>query len=87
MSRLIDADELEFHRQLEPRGNGEYEYVDVIYKNDVDDAPTIEDVQPVVRGKWIDGTKRQTCSICRYRGVRSWNYCPSCGAKMETSHE
>jgi len=41
------------------------------------------DAVPVVHGEWIDGTKRQTCSICRYRGVRSWTYCPNCGAKMD----
>lgn len=42
-----------------------------------------EDVKPVVHGEWIDGTKRQTCSICRYRGVHSWTYCPNCGSKMD----
>ena len=41
-------------------------------------------VQPERKtGKWIDGYKRQRCSSCGYRGVRSWNFCPYCGAKME----
>lgn len=34
------------------------------------------------RGQWLDGYKRQTCSLCKGRGVRSWNYCPYCGADM-----
>lgn len=34
------------------------------------------------RGQWIDGYKRQTCSLCKGKGVRSWNYCPYCGADM-----
>lgn len=33
-------------------------------------------------GEWIDGYKRQSCSVCHYRGMRSWNYCPHCGADM-----
>lgn len=40
--RLIDADKLETHEQLEPLGNGKYEYVEVVYKDDIDDAHTIE---------------------------------------------
>ena len=34
------------------------------------------------RGQWLDGYKRQTCSLCKGKGVRSWNYCPYCGANM-----
>jgi hypothetical protein len=33
-------------------------------------------------GKWIDGYKRQTCSVCKQKGFRSWNFCPNCGADM-----
>lgn len=36
----------------------------------------------VVHGEWVDGYKRQSCSVCNYRGMRSWNYCPYCGADM-----
>ena len=50
MTRLIDVDGLEPHEQIESMGNGEYEYVEVIYKDDIDDAPTIDAVQ-VVRCK------------------------------------
>lgn len=56
--RLIDADILKPHEQLEPMGNGRYEYVEVVYKDDIDDAPTIDAV-PVVRCKdcsdWNEG--------------------------------
>lgn len=34
------------------------------------------------RGQWLDGYRRQTCSLCKGKGVRSWNYCPYCGANM-----
>lgn len=45
--RLIDADALETHEQLKPLGNGKYEYVEVIYKDDIDNAPTINQWIPV----------------------------------------
>lgn len=35
------------------------------------------------KGKWIDGYKRQICSVCKQRRYRSWNFCPNCGARME----
>lgn len=40
--RLIDADALETHEQMESLGNGQYEYVEVVYKDDIDNAPTID---------------------------------------------
>ena len=39
------------------------------------------------RGRWLDGYKRQTCSLCKGKGVRSWNYCPYCGADMREVSE
>lgn len=39
------------------------------------------------KGQWIDGSYRQTCSVCRYRGRRSWLFCPSCGASMRGEEE
>ena len=50
--RLIDADALETHEQIEPLGNGKYEYVEVVYKDDIDNAPTIEPQ------KWIPVSER-----------------------------
>lgn len=49
------------------------------FEDEINAEPTIEERKT---GKWIDGYKRQRCSICRYNGVRSWEYCPNCGAKM-----
>ena len=46
--RLIDADKIESHEQLEPYGNGKYEYVRVAYMDDIDALPTM-DATPVVR--------------------------------------
>ena len=45
------------------------------------------------QGKWIKADSQQffrkhhpyyTCSICNYRKGGKWNYCPNCGAKMES---
>lgn len=40
--RLIDADTIEWHEQLSPMGNGQYEYARVAYMDDIDVMPTIE---------------------------------------------
>lgn len=60
--RLIDADILEPHEQLESMGNGKYEFVEVVYKDDIDDVPTIDAI-PVVR-----------CGECKYwKEGKCWN--------------
>ena len=40
--RLIDADALKRHKQLEAQGNGQYEDIEVVYASDIDNAPTID---------------------------------------------
>lgn len=40
------------------------------------------DVKPVERGEWLEGSYMQPCSVCKYRGRKSWHYCPNCGADM-----
>ena len=82
--RLIDADKLESGEVIIPTENGGYEYVEVFYKDDVDNAPTVEPKH----GRWIrndNGT--YSCSECK-----SWipneqyyyaRYCLYCGAKMD----
>ena len=55
--RLIDADTLPRHEQLEPMGNGKYENIEVVYGDDIDNAPTIDAV-PVVR-----------CKNCKHRYI------------------
>ena len=48
--RLVDADKLESGEVIIPTENGGYEYVEVFYKDDVDNAPTVDAVE-VVRCK------------------------------------
>ena len=91
--RPIDADALETHEQLEPMGNGMYEYVQVVYKDDIDDAPTIE----LRRGRWrefqIGKCPLVECTACKMARDRreiphenggrvAWKFCPDCGADM-----
>jgi len=40
--RLIDADALKTYEQLEPMGNGNYKSVLIVYKKDIEAAPTIK---------------------------------------------
>lgn len=49
--RLINADALETHEYLAPLGNGNYEYVEVVYKDDIDSMTTIEERK---KGEWIE---------------------------------
>jgi hypothetical protein len=60
------------------------------YRDELKEAPTIDAV-PVVRGEWVvigmrpTGTKdTHYCSICKAHGRKEMNYCPNCGAKMES---
>ena len=39
--RLIDEDEITFHKHLEATGNGQYDEILVAYERDIDLAPTI----------------------------------------------
>ena len=88
--RLIDADSLETHEQLEPFGNGNYENVEVVYKDDIDNALTIEP-EPK-RGKWVKSYADHEafgirpffryCSECHEATVYPYNFCPNCGADM-----
>lgn len=51
--RLIDADALEPHGQFKALGNENHEYVEVVYMDDIRDAPTIESEQ-----RWIPVAER-----------------------------
>lgn len=86
--RLIDADKLETHEQLESFGNGNYEYVEVVYKDDIDDAPTIESERK--KGEWSNYKDEHCCSVCKCVVISDcwddeirYDYCPYCGAEME----
>ncbi len=48
--RLIDADKLESGEVIIPTENGGYEYVEVFYKDDVDNAPPVDAIE-VIRCK------------------------------------
>lgn len=80
--RLIDADKLETHEQLEPFGNGNYEYVEIVYKDDIDDAPTIEPNRKKGKLKTI-GFLTCQCSECgaQFHELEYTSFCPNCGVK------
>ena len=53
----------------------------------IDEIPSA-DVAPVRHGRWIDSLARITsyCSACGHSHrclIRTPNYCPNCGAKMD----
>ncbi len=93
--RLIDADAL-------PRE--EFQIVDewhmhknvgVVFAEDIDRAPTVDDVAPVRHGRWALDTAHTEeiyahpvkCSVCGRTEVLGYEtltpYCPNCGAKMD----
>ena len=56
---------------------------------------TLPSAEPVRHGKWIKADSQQyfrkhypffTCSECGQRkdSQKTWNYCPNCGARMDT---
>lgn len=53
--RLIDVDALPKQKFLETNGNGMYEYVEIVYERDIDNAPTIDAV-PMERYKSMENT-------------------------------
>ena len=81
--RLIDANALKerIRKSLAVKSLDDLLPPEKCIVRQIDNMPTIEPERKM--GKWIDGYKRQRCSICRYSGVRSWEYCPKCGARME----
>ena len=59
--RLIDADTLPRHKQLESFGNGQYENVEIVYGNDIDNAPTIDAVPKQHLVNWAHVTRCKDC--------------------------
>lgn len=96
--RLIDADQLGIGKETrsvfieKAYADGWNSAIDIINQ-----AETV-DAAPVVHGKWelcfedwrkqLEGDK---CSICGFEHygtcIRSYNYCPSCGAKMDLEEQ
>lgn len=94
--RLIDADELVEKLGEEFRRKGAKQVKDN-FMNYIYDAPTV-DAKPVVHGRWE--FHHMTGEIAHYAGcsncgeMRFWksaeeyfNYCPSCGCKMDLQEE
>lgn len=63
------------------------------FKYDIEDAPAIPiPVEPIKHGKWEVVSIRDEgydinyrCSCCKSDDIKyQWNYCPDCGAKMES---
>lgn len=56
---------------------------------EIENAPVIEDVAPVVHGRWVKTDYKPMiftkCSVCgrRVEIQNKSNYCPKCGAKMD----
>lgn len=87
--RLVDADALDMYECLRSYYGDAWRDA----QKAIDDAPTVD---PVKHGRWVEQehedwkwSKEYRCSECgQYRLVttpvgREWNYCPSCGAKMD----
>lgn len=90
MVRLIDADALPVSTAYCVDEAGFGAKFDVVYKEDIDKARSIELVllrepEPEKRGHWIFNPdwKLSKCSECGETGLRRWKRCPYCEAKME----
>ena len=87
--RAIDADALRVYNEYVDGDGG---YVDIVYKRDLDAAPTID---PERHASWEyraydddEGERRfvASCTKCgqiRVAGIGLANYCPNCGARMD----
>ena len=87
--RLIDAD------RLNEAISADFQHLQTvdesaafIFRNDIDESPTI-DAAPVVHGQWVDDGRRTYCSECccsltiAQASFKHNHFCPSCGAKMD----
>lgn len=96
--RLIDADALKTTCVgITDAQDNFYGSADVVFADDVDNAPTID---PVTHAKWVyntdDFTPKHRCTNCGYNKPimagenvtqEPKNYCPNCGAKMDLKEE
>ena len=94
--RQIDANVVlakQFTAGLSDASGNYYGHADVVFVNDIENAPTVDAVE-VVHSSWIlndDGSG--TCKHCHRTTKSCWdfdnqmNYCPNCGAKMDLKGE
>ena len=69
-------------------------YVQVVDRGDIEAAPTIDPEELRPKGEWIEREHRDErgdyvlfhCSRCDEPNARKKNYCPNCGAKMNTNN-
>ena len=64
--RLIDADALPREKMLAARGNGQYEDVDIVYGDDIDNAPTVIHLCEVCKHRH-NTWDSETCDGCTGR--------------------
>ena len=55
---------------------------DVVNVEDIEDAPSVTPKEKV--GHWEDSSNGWMCSICDREYSYDTNYCPNCGARMES---
>ena len=80
MSRYIDADKLK--KSLSIQSASIIEIGNAVMAQ-IDDIPTA-DVRENVKGKWQDDREHNCylCSVCGLPGLKSFGFCPNCGAEM-----
>lgn len=99
MARLIDANEITYHKSGFPKGDGFDSRLDWAFREDIDKLPTVDAVE-VVHGRWKEYSHSALvrwkdgepvwadrsvfrCSRCGFGTIAKHNYCPRCGAKMD----
>ena len=85
--RLIDADTL-VYSEVDEDWTGTIPSRLAVYKENIDNTPTV-DAQPVIHAKWIPRLHASEndifiCSNCHRELGYDPDYCPNCGAKMES---
>ena len=80
MGRLLDEDDV--YALFAPNGTAR------LHVADIDVLPRVDAVE-VVHGRWIDTPDEMTkykCDNpkCGFPSFVPWNYCPNCGAKMDS---
>lgn len=87
MADYIDRDEIKMfpiRRDHYDKNHGNVHFINGIetVMEYVDEIP-VADVAPVVHAHWKKEVV-EICSNCGKKGVTWWNYCPGCGAYMES---
>lgn len=87
MSRLIDADKIDFNEVFVGQSDFAKDTRDAA-RSLIDAQPTVEAV-PVVHAEWVNeyinryGHPCHCCSVCGFHAShQDKNFCPECGADM-----